>query len=316
MFSWIFDTTGLTSKQGKLLKKTYNRFAEFVHDVARICHNAQVYNRPSAPVFSEAVRLREVFKEKLHELVKAGTIQADEAVLPDFGDLPPVEDTPPPGEDDELEEAPLPSQPRQQYLEDDEDEDEEDEIEEESDDSRKPRKRRRTRKDDVDDDYVKKRGRPPKVLTPAEARINALLRGIRKPRGKNGQLRILQFEKLPDKVAHKDYYDRIRNPIALDQIKRNTKRKKYRNVDECLADLNLMFENAKHYNEDDSAIYEDAVELKKEAALLADQEKAKPDELFRDEDGKLPLSEVQHKGETFKVGELIHHVFQTVLVVY
>lgn len=234
-------------------------------------------------------------------MVTAGTIQADEAVLPDFGELPPVEDTPPPVEGEEIEEEP---QPRQQYLEDEEDDEEEEEIEEESDDSRRPRKRRRmARRDDDDEDYVKKRGRPPKVFTPTEARINAVLRGLRKPRDKENQLRILQFEKLPDKQAYKEYYDTIKNPIALDQIKRNMKRKKYRNVDECLADLNLMFENAKLYNEDDSAIYEDAVELQKEAALLATQEKAKPDDSFRDEDGKLPLSEVQHKGETFKVGK-------------
>lgn len=218
-----------------------------------------------------------------------------------------MEDSPPPGEEVEDE------QRRERRLQDDEEDDEEDdepeeeeeEEEEDSDDSRhRGRKRRRTgRKGDDDEDYGKKRGRPPKVYTPTEARITAILKGLRKPRDSDGDLRILQFEKLPDKQSNKPYYEAIRNPIALDQIKRNVKRKKYRNVDECLADLEIMFENAKHYNEDESSIYQDAVELQKEARRLVEQEKAKPDDAFRDEEGKLPLSEVEHKGETWKVGK-------------
>lgn len=283
--------------QGRILKKEYTKFAEFVHDVAQICHNAQVYNRPSAPVFADAVRLREIFKEKLQELVNEGTITAEEAILPDLGELPPVEDSPPPGEDgdEEEDEADL-----------DEDEEEEEEEDDSDDDGRRRgRKRRRTfRKDEDDEDYGKKRGRPPKVFTPTEARINAILKGLRKPRDDDGNLRILHFERLPDKQTHKEYYQAIQNPIALDQIKRNAKRKKYRNAQECLADLELMFENAKHYNEEDSAIYEDAVELQKEARRLVEQEEAKSDDAFRDEEGKLPLSELEHNGETWKVGRL------------
>lgn len=278
------------------------QFSEFVRDVAQICHNAQVYNRPSAQVFAEALRLREVFEAKLQELIKNGAIQADEAVLPDLGELPPLEDTPPPGEDDPVEEE---QQPDEEEDEEDEEEEEEDEVEEESDDSRRPsRKRRRiSRKDEDDKDWGKKRGRPTKVFTPVEGRINAILKGLRKPRDDDGNLRILQFEKLPDKQSHKEYYAAIANPIALEQIKRSVKRKKYRNVDECLADLELMFNNAKHYNEDDSAIYEDAVELQKESRRLAEQEKAKSDDVFRDEEGKLPLSEAKHNGETWRVGK-------------
>lgn len=285
--------------QNKLIKKTYNSFSEFVHDVAQICHNAQVYNRPSAPIFSEAVRLRELFKERLQQLVKEGSIAAEEAVLPDLGELPPVEDSPPPGEYEEGE---------------DEDEEEEEEDDEEDDDSdeeggrRRGRRRgRASRRDDDDDDYVKKRGRPPKVFTPTEARIHAILKGLRKPRNDDGDLRILPFERLPDKQLNKEYYQEIQNPIALDQIKRNAKRKKYRNVDEVLADLELMFENAKRYNEEGSDIYDDAVELQKESRRLVAQERAKSDEAFRDEEGKLPLSEVDHNGAVWKVGMLKGH---------
>lgn len=64
-----------------------------------------------------------------------------------------------------------------------------------------------------------------------------------------------------------------------------------------------MFENAKLYNEDDSEVFQAALELQKQAHILADQEKARPDDDFRDEDGKLPLAEIHHNGETWRVGK-------------
>ncbi len=39
------------------------------------------------------------------------------------------------------------------------------------------------------------------------------------------------------------------------------KRKKYHSVGQFMRDVELMFENAKSYNEDESEIYMDAVEL-------------------------------------------------------
>jgi chromatin structure-remodeling complex subunit RSC1/2 len=281
-----------------VLKKNYNTFSEFVKDVAQICHNAQVYNRPSAPIFEAAVRLRNLFKEKLQEYVKKGTIKPEEAELPDLGEIPEVEDSPPPEVDEEGE--------------GEEDEEDEDEDEDDSDDegTRRRGKRRGRRSggkkdlgEDDEDVPLKKRGRPPKVFTPLEARIYALLKGLRKFKNENGELRVLPFEKLPDKALAKDYYAVVKNPIALDGIKRNYKRKKYHSVDQVLADLDLLFENAKLYNEDGSGVYEDAVELQKQAHLLAEQEKAKPDDQFRDEDGKLPLTSIEYKGEVWKVGK-------------
>lgn len=269
----------------------------------RICHNAQVYNRPSAPIFSDAGRLQEVFKEKLDEMVQKGQITAAEAELPDLGPLPEFEDSPPPEEDEEEEEE-----------EDDEEEEDEDDDDDDSDDEggrrgrkkRGGRQRRRTRnRDDDDDDAHKKRGRPPKVFTPLEARINELLRGLRRFRNSSNELRILHFERLPDKAELPDYYTAIRNPIALDLIKKKHKRKKYTSLDQVLQDLELMFENAKEYNEEGSEVYEDAIELQKQARIIAEEEKAKPDDQFRDEDGKLPLSHIEYQGQYWRVGEFI-----------
>ncbi|MDA4133434.1 MAG: hypothetical protein OK454_09980, partial [Thaumarchaeota archaeon] len=221
-----------------------------------ICHNAQVYNRPSAPIFGEAIQLREVFVKELKTLAGRGAVTAEEAELPDLGELPPVEDSPPPDEEDEDEE------------DEDEDEEDEEEDDDDSDDEGGIRRRGRGRrssmrgKRDLDDeDSHKKRGRPPKVFTPLEARIHQLIKGLRKFKNEEGGLRVLAFEKTVDKASNPGYYDVIQNPIALDAIKKRAKRKKYRSVDEVLADLELMFENAKAYNEEGSDIYDDAVEL-------------------------------------------------------
>lgn len=285
----------------------YASFAEFVKDVTQICHNAQVYNRPSAPIFGAAVRLREVFKEKLQELASRGQISTADAVLPDLGELPPAEESPAPGSD-----GGEPEQEDDEDDEDDDDEDEDDEDEDSGDEGGKRQKRRgrgrtstsgrRDRDGDKEEDAHKKRGRPPSVLTPMEARISSILRGLRKLKDEEGNLLILPFEKLPDKTLVTDYYQTIANPIALDNIKKKAKRKKYQNVDQVLVDIERMFENAKLYNEDDSPLHKAAVELQQQARVLAEQEKSKPDEDFRDEDGKLPLAEIDYKGELWKVG--------------
>jgi chromatin structure-remodeling complex subunit RSC1/2 len=287
-------------------KRQYDNFAEFVRDVALICHNAQVYNRPSAPIFHAAVQLRNLFKQKLQSMVSDGIIKAGEAELPDLGEIPEVEDSPPPAEGDEDDQ------------EGDEDEDEEEEEEDEDDDDsdddgegRKRRKRgrpsRKSIKNEDEDEAHKKRGRPAKVFTPMEARIHALLKGLRRFRNGNGEIRQLHFERLPDKAALPDYYTTIQKPISLDIIKTKAKRRKYANVDQVMADLDLMFENAKTYNEEDSQVYEDAVELQKEARELAEQERKRPDEAFRDEDGKLPLDSAEYNGETWRVGKWLLH---------
>ncbi|KAK8091791.1 Bromodomain-containing protein [Apiospora hydei] len=282
----------------KKLKKQYSNFSEFVRDVAQICHNAQVYNRPSSHFFQDAGRLREVFKEELQKLVDDEAITPAEAVLPDLGELPEAEDSPPPEEDEGEED------------EDDEDDEDDDDDSDDEGGRRRGRRSRQGRKSDArDEDAHKKRGRPPKVFTPLEARIHALLKGLRKFKHPDGELMILPFEKLPDKQATPEYYTHIKNPIALDAIKKKAKRKKYPNVDAALKDIELMFENAKEYNEEGSQIFQDAVELQKQARVLAEQEKARPDNEFEDEDGRRPLTEIVNRGEVWK--PIVAQIYRT-----
>lgn len=234
------------------------------------------------------------------KLVKQGIISAKDAEVPDLGEIP--EADPLPGEIEEEED----------------DEDDEDEDEDSDDDGRRKKKRgsrpgpkREGGKDDGrksnDPDLRKKRGRPPRVDTPMEARIKAVLKGIRKLKGPGTQLKVRHFERLPDKGTYPDYYVEIKEPVAIDIIKRNSKRKKYNSVEHFMRDIDLMFNNAKAYNQPESQIYRDAVDLQAEARRLAELEKKKPDSEYLMDDGRLPLPDgILHKGELWKVGDWVH----------
>ncbi|KAH7018194.1 uncharacterized protein B0I36DRAFT_253584 [Microdochium trichocladiopsis] len=291
----IQEPIAFSTIRTKRSKKEYTKFSEFVRDVALIAHNAQVYNRPSSSFFQYAGRLREVFKEELKKMVDEGTITAEEAVLPDLGEIPDTEDSPPP--DDEADEE----------GEDAEEEDEEDDDSDNDEQQGRTRRDSRGRRVDVkEEEDAKKRARPPKVFTPLEARIHSLLKGLRRYKDSDGELLINPFEKLPDRTAHPDYYTVIQNPISLHEIKRSHKRKKYASVDDALRDLELMFENAKEYNEEGSDIYEAAAELQRHSREIAEQEKSKPDNAFADEDGRRPVSEIAHNGDIWRVGDWVH----------
>lgn len=232
--------------------------------------------------------------------MKQDIISSKDAELPDLGEIP--------------EADPLPEE-----VEEEEEEEEEEDDEEDSDDDGRRKKKKVPRpgakreggKDDIrksnDPDLRKKRGRPPRVDTPMEARIKAVLKGIRKLKGPGTQLKVRHFERLPDKATYPDYYIEIKEPIAIDIIKRNSKRKKYHSVEHFMRDIDLMFNNAKAYNQPESQIYKDAGDLQAEARRLAELEKKKPDSEYLMDDGRLPLPDgILHKGELWKVGDWVH----------
>lgn len=299
-----------------MIRKDYKSWANFVQDFAQMVWNAHRYNRPRAEAYKDADKLEEKVKFEMAKLVQAGKVPAEDAVWPEMDPIPEFEGspTPPPGEDEEDAEE-----------EDDEPEEEEDEDDEDDDSEAEAlRKRRRKsggplsaaaimkREGKVDaaraaeEEDHKKRGRPPKVHTPMEARINTILKGLRKFKDDNGHLKVIHFEKMPDKADFPDYYETIKKPIALDIIKRKAKRKNYNSVDAVLKDIDLMFENAKIYNEENSTVWQAAVDLQKEAHILAEQEKTKPDSAFVDEDGRIPLNEILYNNEVWKVGDWVH----------
>ena len=298
--------------------RDYASFGEFVRECALIWHNAHTYNRPNAGAYVDATTIKGLMEAELENLVKRKVITSEVAAWPDLGEIPPVEDLP--DEDDDEDE------------EEDEEEDDDEEVEDSEEEGKKKRKRGRPslKKGESKDESLKgdpiskkKRGRPPKVDTPMEARIKNVLKAIRKPKSNQGQVMIHHFEKLPDKQAMPEYYTEIREPIAIDSIKvivvfpsmpatsncdqRKQKRKKYQSVDHFMKDIDTMFNNAKAYNEDDSQIYKDAQQLQAEAHRVAEAEKQKSDSEFVMDEGRIPLPNgIVHNNQLWQVGDWIH----------
>lgn len=299
-YETIKEPMAMSTIKQKIHTRAYHSFKEFVRDFALIPYNAQVFNVPDSGAFQDALIIKEQLEKQLQLLVKDGVITQEVATLPDLGEIPTYENTGGDekggdGEDDEES--------------DEEGEEDEDEDGDEEEDGKKRRRRGRPSKRDTieDGDGKRARGRPPKLLTPLEARIQAILKGLRKPKDENGQLLIANFDRLPDKAAMPEYFAEIKNPMAYDGLKRKAKRKKYKTLEDFMADVNLIFSNAKQYNTDESQIYKDAVKLQIEAGRLYDEERAKPDDSFADDEGKIPLPNgVFHNGESYKVGDWVH----------
>ncbi|KAI9724616.1 MAG: hypothetical protein M1828_003640 [Chrysothrix sp. TS-e1954] len=297
----IKEPIALSTIKASIHTKSYKTVREFVRDFALIPHNAQVYNRPDSGAYQDALIIKGLLESELQKLVEKKAISEDDAKLPDLGEIP----APDEGVDEDAE---------------DEDEDDEDDEAEEGAEVKKKRgrgKRTKSQKQDGtasddnksedDADNRKKRNRPPRVDTPTEARIKNIIKALRRIKSTSGQLKVAHFERLPDKQQMPDYFTSIKNPIAVDTLKRKLKRKKYASVDQFMNDVKQMFENAKFYNEDDSQIHKYAVELQDAVELIAAEETSKPDADFAMEDGRLPLPNGIMRGEEhFKIGDWVH----------
>ncbi|XP_036956116.1 polybromo 1, like isoform X2 [Acanthopagrus latus] len=115
--------------------------------------------------------------------------------------------------------------------------------------------------------------------------IFQLYEAVRGARNNQGQVFSEPFQQLPSRREYPDYYQQIKQPISLMQIRAKMKNGEYETVEQMDADLTLMFENAKRYNMPNSSIY-------KRAFRLQQIMQAKKRELLRrdDEDGDSILS--------------------------
>jgi chromatin structure-remodeling complex subunit RSC1/2 len=312
-YTVIKEPMALSTIKSKISAKEYGDFSQFVRDFALVSHNAQVYNRPDSGAYIDALVIKEVLEEELQKLVNEKIITQEVAELPFLGEIPAQDDI----IMDDLEEEDDPDA----EIEDDDEEDE-DEEPDDSDEEGGKRKRKKGRpsiaaakresgvkadkEKDEDPESRKKRGRPPRVDTPMEARIKEILKGMRKFKNTQNTLMVYHFERLPDKAVMPEYYAEIKTPMALDMIKKKLKRKKYVSIEQFMKDMEVMFENAKVYNQDESQVYKDAVYLQKETRKIAEEVRKKPDTDYVMEDGRLPMPDgILHNGELWKVGKLL-----------
>ncbi|KAK4521955.1 uncharacterized protein ATC70_004494 [Mucor velutinosus] len=71
------------------------------------------------------------------------------------------------------------------------------------------------------------------------------------------------FMDLVDMREYPDYYTLIKNPISMNMIKSRIHSFYYESINEFKSDFEVMFENARIFNEEESAVYEDANEMEK-----------------------------------------------------
>ncbi|XP_031217703.1 protein polybromo-1 isoform X32 [Mastomys coucha] len=109
---------------------------------------------------------------------------------------------------------------------------------------------------------------------------------VRSCRNNQGQLIAEPFFHLPSKKKYPDYYQQIKMPISLQQIRTKLKNQEYETLDHLECDLNLMFENAKRYNVPNSAIYKRVLKLQ-QVMQAKKKELARRDDL---EDGDSMIS--------------------------
>ncbi|ODQ56384.1 Bromodomain-containing protein [Saitoella complicata NRRL Y-17804] len=294
----------------------YTDLNDFVRDCAQIFHNAKTYNRSDSVIYEDASLLEIFLVQKLTEMKERGAFP--EVQVPALGPLPPPSTG---GDTDEDASDADPS--------DDDDEDLD------LDDEGAPRKKRKTsakigrpRKVVTDEegnpierpdmaDLKRKRGRPPKVDTPNDARIKNILKGLRREKIMGRQI-FAPFEKLPDPKMFPDYYEAIKNPIATEGIKRKAKAKAYKDLSSFLEDMDLMFNNAKRYNMPGSELFNDACYLQEVAHRLAQQEISRDDTELVLENAmaatparssklqRIPLDKIYYKDDVFQVGDWVH----------
>ncbi|KAG7452277.1 Bromodomain-containing protein [Guyanagaster necrorhizus] len=80
---------------------------------------------------------------------------------------------------------------------------------------------------------------------------------------KDGRSLSTLFLTKPLKRQYPDYFDLIKQPIALDDIKKKLNSHAYPNLEAVKLDFDLCFTNAKSYNHPDSIIWQDAKDLQK-----------------------------------------------------
>ncbi|KAK9239153.1 hypothetical protein V1525DRAFT_356970 [Lipomyces kononenkoae] len=93
--------------------------------------------------------------------------------------------------------------------------------------------------------------------------------------GKRGRYYAELFMVEPDGNEYPEYYQVIKNPMALETVKRNVDDGVYSSFDDFEKDMRLIFDNAMIFNEEESQVYNDANHLQRSfEAKLARRKKA------------------------------------------
>ncbi|XP_062502927.1 protein polybromo-1-like isoform X2 [Corticium candelabrum] len=91
--------------------------------------------------------------------------------------------------------------------------------------------------------------------------LTSLYKTVLEHRDSNDRQLCELFLSLPSSEEYPDYFEMIKQPIDMSMIKDKIEREQYATEAHCVADFELMFSNARVYNEEGSLVYEDAIIL-------------------------------------------------------
>ncbi|OSD05650.1 hypothetical protein PYCCODRAFT_1384571 [Trametes coccinea BRFM310] len=121
--------------------------------------------------------------------------------------------------------------------------------------------------EDDDERDAKRRKKASDLPQPIKDKMKKMLNDIHKAvlnlEDDTGRKRSELFRELPDRREYPDYYQLIKQPIALSTIRKRISSHYYKNVLDFREDMRLMFNNARTYNQEGSWVYVDADEMEK-----------------------------------------------------
>ncbi|KAI0668688.1 SNF2 family N-terminal domain-containing protein [Trametes maxima] len=121
--------------------------------------------------------------------------------------------------------------------------------------------------DEEEERDTKRRKKGPELPPPLKEKMKKSLNDVHKAvqnlEDDTGRRRSDLFRELPDRREYPDYYQLIKQPIALSTIRKRISSHYYKNVLDFREDMRLMFNNARTYNQEGSWVYVDADEMEK-----------------------------------------------------
>ncbi|KAK7468468.1 ATP-dependent DNA helicase Snf21 [Stygiomarasmius scandens] len=103
----------------------------------------------------------------------------------------------------------------------------------------------------------------PAVREKMKKAFNECYKAVVACEAEDGRKRCELFRELPDKRDYPDYYQLITQPISLSQLRKRASGTYYKDVNQYKADWQLMFRNARTYNQEGSWVYNDAEEMER-----------------------------------------------------
>ncbi|RIA98252.1 SNF2 family N-terminal domain-containing protein [Glomus cerebriforme] len=123
---------------------------------------------------------------------------------------------------------------------------------------RKDEKKRKSNKKGQDDDNVHEGSSQQDQMKRVFMQCYSTVEGLMDDSESEPRQRAYLFLVLPSKKDYPFYYQIITKPIAMDTIKKRIKTNSYKSVKHFRDDWNLMFDNARTFNEEGSQVFNDA----------------------------------------------------------